>query len=202
MSADYSWVMTDATRPTLPADPTALRALAHPVRWKLIDVLASEATVTAKRCSELLGESTATCSYHLGILAKYGYITRVAGHGWRDKPWQLVSPDLDLSSSGMDREGAAASRAAAAALLDYEMALLKESLRRSEHEPAQWQHANKIMSARAWVTAEQSQEVAAEIGKILAAYSQRARQNSPEGARQVRLFAAVALAALPPHSDE
>jgi hypothetical protein len=194
--------MTDATRSTTPADPTALRALAHPVRWKLIDVLAGEGTATAKRCSELLGESTATCSYHLGILAKYGYITRVAGRGWRDKPWQLVSPDLDLSSSGLDREGVAASRAAAAAFLDYEMTLLKESLRRSEHEPALWQHANKIMGATAWVTAEQLQEVAAEVQKILDAYSQRAREDSPEGARQVRLFAAIALAALPPHSDD
>ena len=181
--------------PAVPADPTALRALAHPVRWKLIDVLASEGTATATRCSELLGESTATCSYHLGILAKYGYITRVAGREWRDKPWRLASPDLHLSSAGLDPEGAAASRAAAAAFLDYEMTVLKESLRRSEQEPPPWRQANKIMGATAWVTAEESQQAAAEIQHILDKYSGPDREQSREGTRPVRLFAAIAVTA-------
>jgi Helix-turn-helix domain len=186
--------MNEPAQPTAQADPTALRALAHPVRLKLIDVLAMEGTATATRCSELLGESTATCSYHLGILAKYGYITRVAGRGWRDKPWRLVSPDLNLSSRGLDPETAAASRAAASALLDYEMTLLKEGLHRSEQEP-QWQQSNKIMSATAWVTAEEFQEAAAEIQQILDKYSRPGRQKGREGARAVRLFAALAVSA-------
>jgi hypothetical protein len=192
--------MTDAARPEPPADPRTLRALAHPVRWKLIDVLSSDGTATATRCSELLGESTATCSYHLGILAKYGYITRVSGREWREKPWRLASPDLDLRSSGLDREGAAASRAAAATFLDHEVTLLKDSLNRSDDEPDQWKHANKILGATAWVTAEEAQQAAAEVEKVLDTYARRARKDSPEGARQVRLFAAVTLAASPPRS--
>ncbi len=193
--------MNDPARPAVQADPTALRALAHPVRWKLIDVLASEGTATATRCSELLGESTATCSYHLGILAKYGYITRVAGRGWRDKPWRLVSPDLSLSSPGLDPEGTAASRAAASSFLDHEMTVLKESLHRSDQEPPPWRHANKIMGATAWVTAEECQEAAAEIQQILDKYCGPGRQKSREGARAVRLFAALAVSAWPTQPD-
>jgi Helix-turn-helix domain len=189
--------MTDTARPEPPADPRTLRALAHPVRWKLIDVLASEGTATATRCSELLGESTATCSYHLGILAKYGYITRVPGREWREKPWRLASPDLDLTSTGLDREAAAASRAAAASFLDHEVTLLKDSLNRSD-VPDEWKHANKIMGATAWVTAEESRQAVAEVEKVLDTYARRARQDSPQGARQVRLFAAVTLSAPPP----
>jgi hypothetical protein len=192
--------MKDPARPALPADPTALRALAHPVRWKLIDVLATEGTATATRCSELLGESTATCSYHLGILAKYGYITRVAGREWREKPWRLVSPDLALSSRGLDPEGAAASRAAASAFLDYEMTVLKESLRGSDQEPPPWRNANKIMGATAWVTAEECQAAAAEVQQILDKYSGPGREKGREGARAVRLFAAIAVSARPSQS--
>lgn len=187
--------MTDSTAEPNPLDPLALRALAHPIRWKLIDVLTSEDTVTATRCAELIGESTATCSYHLGVLAKYGYITRVAGTQWREKPWRLVNPDLDLSSSGLDSEQAAASRAAAAAFVDYEMTRLKDSLRRSAQEPGEWQDAVKIIATTAWLTAAELRQAITEIGRVLDKYGDRGRvpAERPSDARPARLFAAAAL---------
>jgi hypothetical protein len=181
-------------------DPLALRALAHPIRWKLIDVLTSEGTVTATRCSELTGESTATCSYHLGVLAKYGYIRRVAAEQWREKPWKLVTPDLSLSASGHDEEQDAASRAAAAAFVDYEMTRLKESLRLSAQEPEEWRGLNKIMAATAWLSPGELRQAIAEIGQALDRYrgQERADRQHQVGARPTRLFAAVALMPVDP----
>ena len=173
-------------------DPLALRALAHPVRWKLIDVLASEGTVTATRCAQMLGESTATCSYHLGILAKYGYITRVAGAQWREKPWKLARQDLGISASGDDQEQASAARAAADAFVASEMTRLKESIRASSGEPAEWQGTHKVMAATARLTAAEVRQAITEISQVLARYGYRATASgSPGTAREVRLFAAV-----------
>jgi hypothetical protein len=121
-------------------------ALAHPVRWKLIDVLASEGTPTVPRCAEVPGESTATCSYHLGILAKYGYIARAGVRHGREKPWPLVQPDLDLGSAELDTEGALASRAAAAAFPDFQLAWLKDSIQRSDLQPEPWRQTSKVMA--------------------------------------------------------
>lgn len=173
----------------------ALRALAHPIRWKVLDVLTSEGTATATRCSELIGESTATCSYHLGVLAKYGYIVRVTGSQWREKPWRLARPDLNLSASGLDDEQAAASRAAATAFVDYEMTRLKDSLRRSVQEPQGWQDAHKIMATTSWLTADELRQAIAEIGAVLDKYGDRGLDvaSRPEGSRPARLFTAVAL---------
>jgi hypothetical protein len=175
-------------------DALALRALAHPIRWKLMDVLTTEGTVTATRCSELTGESTATCSYHLGMLAKYGYITRVAGAHWREKPWRLVRSDLSLSAAGLDDEQAAASRAAAAAYLDYEVTRLKDSLRVGPEDVAGSQLAHKIMATTAWLTVEEVEQAMAEIGQVLDKYGDRGKAASdrPENARPTRLLAAVA----------
>src|ERR1700689_171342 len=78
-------------------DPKALRALAHPLRWKLIDLLGSEGTATATRCAEVLGESVASCSYHLGILGKYGYAEMLPDQPGREKPWRLSSVVQNLS---------------------------------------------------------------------------------------------------------
>jgi hypothetical protein len=55
-----------------------LRALAHPLRWKLFGIVGREGTATATRCAELTGESVASCSYHLGML---GYVEQVPGSG-------------------------------------------------------------------------------------------------------------------------
>ena len=172
------------------ADPRALRALAHPVRWSLIDLLDAEGTATVTRCAEALGESTATCSYHLGILAKYGYITRAPGGPGRDKPWRLAGPSLDLSVQGADpgAEPAVASRIAAAALLDHAVARIKENL-------AAGSALSKIIGTTTWLTAAEVQQAAAEIEAIMDRYSGRGTDPArrPEGARQARMLAAIAL---------
>jgi hypothetical protein len=195
--------MADQTGNAPIPDPLALRALAHPIRWKLIDVLTSEGTVTATRCSELIGESTATCSYHLGVLAKYGYITRVAGAYWREKPWRLVKPDLNMSTSGLDDEQAAASREAAAAFLDYEVTRLKDSLRRSADEPDGWQGAHKVIAATVWLTAAELRQAIADIGQVIDRYADRGRAQADRSndARPARFLAAVAPMPVRPAGD-
>ena len=95
----------------------ALRALAHPLRWKLIDLLGTEESATATRCAEVLGESVPSCAYHLGILAKYGYIELVPGHTGREKPWRLASYEQDLSGEGLGTDGELAAEAATDAFL-------------------------------------------------------------------------------------
>src|SRR5450755_4687742 len=121
--------MPDKQEPSSPPEPKALRALAHPLRWKLIDLVGSETTATATRCAEVLGESVASCSYHLGILAKYGYIELVPGQPGREKPWRLASTEQDLFPPGLDAEGTLAAEAATQVFLDHEIARLKDRLR-------------------------------------------------------------------------
>jgi predicted ArsR family transcriptional regulator len=196
--------MADAGYQGIPPDPMALRALTHPLRWKLIDLLLSETTATVTRCAEVLGESTASCSYHLGMLAKYGYIELVPGQLGREKPWQLVSRDLNLTPPGLDEEGALASEAAAEALLDHEVARLKDRLRRRGLEPEQWQRATEVMGVSAWVTAPELRDIADQVQQVLNMYSDRGEHpdRRPEGAREARLFAAITVTRpLPPRRE-
>ena len=52
------------------SDPATMRALAHPLRLDLLDLL-GDGPLTATQCAEATGESVASCAYHLGTLAKY-----------------------------------------------------------------------------------------------------------------------------------
>src|SRR5215470_16594917 len=72
-------------------DPMALRALAHPIRLALIGLLRTEGPLTATRAAELLGESSASCSFHLRQLAKYGLATDAPGGHGRERPWQATA---------------------------------------------------------------------------------------------------------------
>ena len=56
------------------ADVTAVRALAHPLRLELLDLLRFEGPSTATLLANRVGESSGTTSYHLRQLARYGYI--------------------------------------------------------------------------------------------------------------------------------
>ena len=134
--------------PSQGRDPLALRALAHPLRWKLIDLLASEPSATATRCAEVLGESVPSCGYHLGILAKYGYIEPVPDRAGREKPWRLTSRHQDLSTEGLDESGALAAQAAAEVFLDHELERIKDRLRRLDLESAEWRAASRVSGVR------------------------------------------------------
>src|SRR2546430_594232 len=69
-------------------DPKAMRALAHPLRWALLEALGHAGTLTATQASEMLGESPANCAFHLRTLAKYGFVEEAGGGKGRERPWR------------------------------------------------------------------------------------------------------------------
>jgi hypothetical protein len=177
-----------------PRDALALRALTHPLRWKIIDLLGSETNATASRCAEALSESVASCSYHMGILAKYGFIEQVPGRKGREKPWRLVSPEQNLSSEGLDAESALAAEAAMAVFLDHELERLRTRLRRSDLEPEIWRPL--VSGISVILTEGELRSVKTQVREILSRYEGRtdAAALRSSGARETRLFFAISAA--------
>lgn len=83
-------------------DPRSLRALAHPLRMRILDLLSDHGPSTSARLAERLGENTGTVSWHLRHLAEHGYIEEEEGRGtkrerwWRRKDRTLVIQTRDL----------------------------------------------------------------------------------------------------------
>jgi hypothetical protein len=184
-----------ADLPTAP-DPRALRALAHPLRWQLIDLIGSETTATATRCADVLGQSVASCSYHLGILGKYGYIELVPGQAGKEKPWRLASQRQNLDPGGLDTEGALAAQAAAETFLDHELARMKQRLSRLGLEPEPWRAASILIGNTTWMTAEELLDITNQLKQLVLRHTERAADpaSRPPGAREVRLFAVASVA--------
>jgi DNA-binding transcriptional ArsR family regulator len=89
-------VMAAAPPPVPPAEPSidvtdfgALKALAHPLRGKLLGQLRTYGPSTASRLAAALGESSGSTSYHLRQLAEHGFVEELPDEGnARDRWWR------------------------------------------------------------------------------------------------------------------
>lgn len=171
-------------------DPKALRALSHPTRWTLIELLGLERTATATRCAEYSGESVASCSYHLNMLAKYGFVEHADGGQGREKPWRLRRRDHNWTAVGMRTDVAMAAETLSEVFLDHENAQAKYWVRRASREPVEWQAAAGTHGFTRHLTAAELAGLTERIEALLEPY--RARHDDPtvrpDGARPVRLL--------------
>jgi len=177
-------------------DPKALRALAHPLRWKLLEVVSREGTATATQCAQETGESVASCSYHLNMLAKYDFVEQAEGGQGREKPWRLVHPSQEMSNVGVEGESALAMQAASGAFLDYALTQIRERQLATHLEPDEWRAAVGIDNSNDYLTP-------AEVTELREAFSERLNQFRerrarpelrPEGSRPVNFFLSATVA--------
>jgi predicted ArsR family transcriptional regulator len=79
--------------------PQEIKALTHPLRLDLLELLAVIGPATAARCGRALGVPQANCSFHLRQLAKYGFVADAGpGEDRRERIWRLpeVRPTLRI----------------------------------------------------------------------------------------------------------
>ncbi len=72
-------------------DVASLKAVAHPLRVRLLGALRMEGPATASELGRRFGESSGATSYHLRQLARYGFIEEDAEQtNARDRRWRAV----------------------------------------------------------------------------------------------------------------
>ena len=169
------------------SDPHALRALAHPLRLDLIELLGTAGPLTAAESARRLDSTQASCSYHLRMLAKYGYVEEAGERGdGREHPWQLT--DVRQSWSG---DGPAA-RQLERVFVQREADRILAWQSASAHQPKAWRDASFITGASLPLTAGELENVRERLAAILEPYIPRLTDHSivPEGSRVVRVLLA------------
>lgn len=170
-------------------DPRVLRAMAHPKRWAIFDVLFVERTATATRCAELTGESVASCSYHLGILGKYGLVEQVGGSG-REKPWRMVDDGMKVTFEDVEEGGELAVEMLSEVEVDHVAEQIKAAVRRQDREGPQWRPHAGTWDTVTYLTPDELAGLAAEFQAIVDRLKPRGLDPSarPSGSRAVRVF--------------
>ena len=92
-------------------DPALLKALAHPLRQRILFALRVVGPSTASRLAEQMGESSGLTSYHLRALGSAGLVEEVPDRGnGRDRWWRAAHDVSGFQPS--DFEGTEAAPAA------------------------------------------------------------------------------------------
>jgi len=148
-------------------DPAALRALAHPVRLALLELLTSEGARTATQAAEALGQTPANCSWHLRRLADHGFVREVTGVPGRHRPWRVVSEGLTWG----DPDGGTADDALTDMLVERELQRLRAARAATAAEPDEWRAVTAVQHVQLKLTAAQAQELAGRLADVVAGYA-------------------------------
>lgn len=84
-------------------DGAALKALTHPLRLTLLGLLRQHGPATASELAARTGESSASTSYHLRVLAKYAFVTEAEHRDSRERRWKSVHDITSVSNEAMYR---------------------------------------------------------------------------------------------------
>lgn len=174
----------------------ALKALAHPLRVRIYDLLSERGPQTASTLAELIGETSGATSYHLRALAAQELIREVPDRGTaRERWWERPKGRINLPGPAdvTTPAGRAAAQIVTAEFMRLRHQALMDYLNRPESEQAEgWQDAGLVMTTMLDITPEQMAEVSRQLSEVVdAAIERYAGQESLPGARRVTLRAEI-----------
>jgi len=117
-------------------DPSSLKALAHPLRVRLLATLREVGPATATELARRLGTDTGSTSYHLRVLARHGFVTdapaeeSAARRHPRERRWTAVHQRSSWSNTAF--ADSAAGREASGLMRRRQVEVLIEDVNRFE----------------------------------------------------------------------
>ncbi|MTE21541.1 helix-turn-helix domain-containing protein [Streptomyces sp. TRM43335] len=183
--------MADSARPehsirTL--DPRSLRALAHPLRIRILGALREYGPSTASRLAERLHESSGATSYHLRQLAAYDFVEEEPGRGTaRERWWRAAQQGTQLGDVEEYVHHPDPEVRGALMLLMHEVATthareLNTWLGTVHEWPEEWRQASDLSDFTLRLTPELAGELNQRLHELIESYRKRAVEGE-EGTR-------------------
>jgi DNA-binding transcriptional ArsR family regulator len=172
------------------SDAQTMRALAHPTRIALLDLLRRDGDLTATRAAEVLGDSPGNMSWHLQTLAKYGFVEESGNAKGRSRPWRLASVRNRFITPPDDPEALAAGDALVMQFIDRAVSMQRDWLEAHDGYSKEWQDAAFLSNSLTYLTAEELADLSTEITELFARHHERVDNRiRPDGALPVHLTA-------------
>jgi len=173
-------------------DPRAMRALAHPARLGILELLHLNNSGTATECAREVGGSPQAASYHLRALAKWGLIRPAVSKDGRETRWELAARSIHFASGDDSPQFRTAARALGRRIIERDDRVVNAYLAAEPGESREWRDAATFASASVYVTPEELHEFARRFREVMKDFERPEEAARPEGARRVHVvFRAV-----------
>ena len=183
-------------------DPGAVRALAHPGRYAILERLQLEGPATATECAEVAGLTPSACSYHLRLLARHGFVEEAdnAGGDGRERVWRavLTAWESDLEDASDPTEAAALDRTLGQVVLANTDRKVVSWLDRSASDDRAWREAAILSNSTLVATPDELIEIRAALMAAMAPYFHTNRPLSQAPPGSLMVHAALRVVPAPP----
>jgi DNA-binding transcriptional ArsR family regulator len=154
-------------------DPRDMRALAHPIRLALLEVLTVYGPLTATQAGELIGESPSSCSFHLRTLARHHFVEETGEGRGRERPWRLVTLGMSISDVPAGSETFVAAAALTQIVTERQLDRLRHWWGRRSTVDQVWLDATSQSDFMAWLTPVELRKINDTIRDVMAQHHDR-----------------------------
>lgn len=165
-------------------DLDTLKAIASPLRMKILGILRESGPATASELGRRLGESSGSTSYHLRQLERYGFVgDDDEQHSRRERRWKALHAQTNFHAEKFrdDEAGRTLMESAVRNNVQYLLGNVEEYLR-GDFAP-EWQGTFGVNDYLLRITAEDAAELLARMEELVESY--RARGSSDPRAKPV-----------------
>jgi DNA-binding transcriptional ArsR family regulator len=168
-------------------DVEELRALAHPMRQRILQHLRQAGPATSTTLGRDLSENSGIMSYHLRLLAAHNFVREVAGRGQGRERWWEASPEpVWIPRDGLGIEAQAEMSGLHGPSLAKELEGFQR-FRAAREAMGEWGRGTWVVQrARLTLTREEAAQLVADQQELVGRY-RRVAADAPAGSRTVVL---------------
>ncbi len=157
-------------------DPRVLRAIAHPVRNRILTELSAGGPMRAADIAQELGIPANQASFHLRQLAKYGLIEEApeAARDQRDRVWKAAG-EGGLSIDVGQLEKQPGGKAAATVFLRNAAGYAHQLVEAAYGQDRRPESHRSTMDAAVRLTKDEAAQLAAEVSELVQSWTERNR---------------------------
>lgn len=150
-------------------DPSALKALSHPVRLRLLGLLRSDGPATATSLAHRLGLNSGATSYHLRQLAQHGFVEDQPGRGNARERWWRAAHQLTRTDERTEQtaEGREAVDAFAQAIAVVHTERLQRAIEERSTVPLPWRSASTLSDWNVRLTPQRAERLLKALVEVI-----------------------------------
>src|SRR5262245_13983995 len=171
---------------TVKPSAESLRALAHPLRVRMLTLLRTHGPATATRLAEPTGEPTVSTSYHLRQAAAHGLDEAGPPRGNARERWWKASHGTTVIEAEQVRQSPADAEAYLRAVAVFYADRMQRWITEAQSLPSEWDEACTLSDDALRLTSAEATELLGRMVALIGEYRRDRPENEPpDGAERV-----------------